>query len=193
MKNEKNAQIKVTPGTIILMLLLVPLLLVPAIAMIVAFQKISSPTQNPNKKVLTNNLRSSATSDSTLRASAEMAAEHILPVPKPFGQEGSVLIETPQSQFESIIEKVRSNLLSDHLQFIEHSDGSSERFVIAGHLDHQQSIELKNKLYMINRGDISVLKIADSSTITGLSTQHPGMDESAEGDLFIISIRISNN
>ena len=190
MKNELKEQFTITPGTIFLFFLL---LLVPAIAMLIAFEKISTPAQHHQEAVLKDAGKPSQAVENALRITTEKAADRILPIPKTLGEDASVVLVSSTTGFHSMLEDVHKMLESQHIMFIENVEESLARIVIASHLDHQQTRVLKEELSVLQEKATGTKKGPDNLAITRLNNQEQVTNDPIGSGLFTISIHAQNN
>jgi len=193
MKNELKEQFTITPGTIFLFFLLVLLLLVPAIAMLIAFEKITTSPLHHQEAVLKDTGKPSQAVENALRITTEKAADRILPIPKTLGEDASVVLVSSTTGFHSMLEDVHKMLESQHIMFIENVEESSARIVIASHLDHQQTRVLKEELSVLQEKATGTKKGPDNLAITRLNNQEQVTNDPIGSGLFTISIHPQND
>jgi len=193
MKNELKGQFTITPGTIFLFFLL---LLVPAIAMLIAFEKISTPAQHHQEAVLKDAGKPSQAVENALRITTEKAADRILPIPtipKTLGEDASVVLVSSTTGFHSMLEDVHKMLESQHIMFIENVEESSSRIVIANHLDQQQARVLKKDLFVLQEKATVTKKGPDNLAFSSLMNQEQVTNDPIGSGLFTISIHAQND
>jgi len=193
MKNELKEQFTITPGTIFLFFLLVLLLLVPAIAMLIAFEKITTSPLHHQEAVLKDAGKPSQAVENALRITTEKAADRILPIPKTLGEDASVVLVSSTTGFHSMLEDVHKMLESQHIMFIENVEESSARIVIASHLDHQQTRVLKEELSVLQEKATVTKKGPDNLAFSSLMNQEQVTNDPIGSGLFTISIHAQND